>query len=137
MARVTKSIVSKKNKQGNKQEKKPRLTMTPLEIRNARKSFLMNEEIKYEEKRAEAWFKLLELEKSREFATIEKKQKEDQLFKTISEADGELLKINDELTIIEKQEDQEKHEEALKNIITIGDEYTEINGFIIIDLNDN
>ena len=38
MARVTKSIVSKKNKQGNKQEKKPRLTMTPLEIRNEQHS---------------------------------------------------------------------------------------------------
>ena len=136
MARVTKNIVSKKNKQFNKQEKKPRLTMTPLEIRNARKSFLMKEEMKYEEKRAEAWFKLLELEKSREFATIEKKQKEDQLFKTISEADEELLKINEELTVIEKQEDKERHEEALKNIITIGDDYTEVEGIIIIDLND-
>lgn len=136
MARRTKNLKNLTKKQDNKQEKKPRLTMTPLEIRNARKSFLLHEELKNEEKRADAWCKLLELEKSREFATIEKKEKEDKLFKIISEADDELLKINDELTVIEKQEDQEKHEEALKNIITIGDEFTEINGFIIIDLND-
>lgn len=136
MARTTKNIVSKKNKQVNKQEKKPKLTMTPLEIRNARKSFLMKEEMKYEQKRAETWQKLLELEGSREFATIEKKEKEDKLFKIISETDDELIKINEQLTVIERQEDDEKHQEALKNIIEIGDEYTEVGGIIIIDLND-
>lgn len=136
MARLTKTIANNKKKQVNKQEKKPRLTMTPLEIRNARKSFLMHKEMEYEEKRADAWYKLLELEKTREFATTEKKEKEDKLFKIISDADEELLKLNEELTVIEKQEDDEKHQEALKNIITIGDDFTEADGIIIIDLND-
>lgn len=136
MARLTKTVVSKKKKQDNKQEKKPRLTMTPLEIRNARKSFLLKEEMKNEEKRADAWFKLLELEKSREFATVEKKEKEDKLFKIISEADDELLKLNDELTVIEKQEDEEKHQEALRNIITIEDDDS-VYLIEVIDLNED
>ena len=95
MARRTKKLAIIKN------EKKPKLTMTPLEIRNARKSFLMREELRNEELKHNKWDEIKKLIENDEFPTEEKKVKENELFKIILKCDEELIKINEELTKIE------------------------------------
>ena len=107
-----------------------------IEIRNARKSFLLHEELKYEELRNTKWIKAKNLIESEELPSKEKKKLEEQLFNEIVLADEELIKINDELLIIERQEADERRQEALKNIITIDDEEEEIQEIVIIDLTD-
>ena len=75
MARRTKRIVINKSKE----EKKPRLTMTPLEIRNARKSFLLKEELENEELKHNKWEEIRKLVESDELPTEQKKLKENEV----------------------------------------------------------
>ena len=100
--------------------------MTPLEIRNARKSFLLREELKNEELKHNKWEEIKKLIESDELPTEEKKVKENELFK-----------INEELLKIELMEDDEKHQEALRNTIEIkDDDDDEVEIIEIINLND-
>lgn len=132
MARRAKNIAIVKKKQ----EKKPKLTMTPLEIRNARKSFLMREELRNEELKHNKWDEIKKLIENDEFPTEEKKVKENELFKIILKCDEELIKINEELTKIEMIEDDERHQEALKNIIEIEDDDS-VQEIILINLEED
>lgn len=132
MARRTKRIVINKNKE----EKKPRLTMTPLEIRNARKSFLLKEELENEELKHNKWEEIRRLVESDELPTEQKKLKENELFKIILKCDEKLIELNEELMKIERIEEDEKHQEALDNIIEIKDDDDEVEIIEIINLND-
>lgn len=130
MARRTKKLAIIKN------EKKPKLTMTPLEIRNARKSFLMREELRNEELKHNKWDEIKKLIENDEFPTEEKKVKENELFKIILKCDEELIKINEELTKIEMIEADERHQEALKNTIEIEDDDS-VQEIILINLEED
>ena len=132
MARRAKNIAIVKKKQ----EKKPKLTMTPLEIRNARKSFLMREELRNEELKHNKWDEIKKLIENDEFPTEEKKVKENELFKIILKCDEELIKINEELTKIEVIEADERHQEALKNTIEIEDDDS-VQEIILINLEED
>ena len=132
MARRTKRIAIIKNKE----DKKPRLTMTPLEIRNARKSFLLKEELENEELKHNKWEEIRKLIESDELPTEQKKIKENELFKIILKCDEKLIELNEELMKIEKIEEDEKHQEALDNIIEIKDDDDEVEIIEIINLND-
>lgn len=132
MARRAKNIAIVKKKQ----EKKPKLTMTPLEIRNARKSFLMREELRNEELKHNKWDEIKKLIENDEFPTEEKKVKENELFKIILKCDEELIKINEELTKIEMVEADERHQEALNNIIEIEDDDS-VQEIILINLEED
>lgn len=132
MARRAKNIAIVKKKQ----EKKPKLTMTPLEIRNARKSFLMREELRNEELKHNKWDEIKKLIENDEFPTEEKKVKENELFKIILKCDEELIKINEELTKIEMVEADERHQEALKNTIEIEDDDS-VQEIILINLEED
>lgn len=132
MARRTKRIIINKNKE----EKKPRLTMTPLEIRNARKSFLLKEELENEELKHNKWEEIRKLVESDELPTEQKKLKENELFKIILKCDEKLIELNEELMKIEKIEEDEKHQEALDNMIEIKDDDDEVEIIEIINLND-
>lgn len=132
MARRTKRVAIIKTNN----EKKPKLTMTPLEIRNARKSFLMKEELRNEEIKHNNWEEIKKLIENDDFPTEEKKTKENELFKIILKCDEELIKINEELTKIEMIEADERHQEALDNIITIEDDDS-VQELIFINLDDN
>ena len=132
MARRTKRIAIIKNKE----DKKPRLTMTPLEIRNARKSFLLKEELENEELKHNKWEEIRRLVESDELPTEQKKLKENELFKIILKCDEKLIELNEELMKIEKIEEDEKHQEALDNIIEIKDDDDEVEIIEIINLND-
>lgn len=132
MGRRTKRIAIVKPKE----EKKPRLTMTPLEIRNARKSFLLREELKYEELKHNKWEEIKQLINSDELPSEEKKVKENELFKTVINCDEELIKLNEELLKIELIEKDEKHQKALDEMIEIKDDSDEVEIIEIINLND-
>lgn len=119
-----------------KEEKKPRLTMTPLEIRNARKSFLLREELRYEELKHNKWEEIKQLMNSDELPSEEKKVKENELFKTVINCDEELIKLNEELLKIELIEKDEKHQKALDEMIEIKDDSDEVEIIEIINLND-
>lgn len=131
MGRRTKRIAITKMKE----ERKPILQMTPLERRNVRKSYLMREELRNEELKHKKWEEIKKLVESDDLPTEEKKTKENELFKTILKCDEELIKINEELTTIETTEAEERHEEALKNMITIEDDDS-IQEIIFINLED-
>ena len=140
MARRSKQIIVTKKKDNLKPmtvQKQAKLTMTPLEIRNARKSFLLKEELSYEEKKHNAWEELLKLERETEFPTEEKKLKEKELFKIVINADEKLIEINEQLIKIEKLEEDERHQEALKNTIKIDDDSVEIIEVINIDIDED
>lgn len=132
MGRRTKRIAIIKPKE----EKKPRLTMTPLEIRNARKSFLLKEELRYEELKHNKWEEIKQLMNSDELPSEEKKVKENELFKTVINCDEELIKLNEELLKIELIEKDEKHQKALDEMIEIKDDSDEVEIIEIINLND-
>lgn len=132
MGRRTKRIAIVKPKE----EKKPRLTMTPLEIRNARKSFLLREELKYEELKHNKWEEIKQLMNSDELPSEEKKVKENELFKIVVNCDEELIKLNEELLKIELIEKDERHQKALDEIIEIKDDSDEVEIIEIINLND-
>lgn len=132
MGRRTKRIAIVKPKE----EKKPRLTMTPLEIRNARKSFLLREELRYEELKHNKWEEIKQLMNSDELPSEEKKVKENELFKIVVNCDEELIKLNEELLKIELIEKDERHQKALDEIIEIKDDSEEVEIIEIINLND-
>lgn len=132
MGRRTKRIAIVKPKE----EKKPRLTMTPLEIRNARKSFLLREELRYEELKHNKWEEIKQLMNSDELPSEEKKVKENELFKIVVNCDEELIKLNEELLKIELIEKDERHQKALDEIIEIKDDSDEVEIIEIINLND-
>lgn len=132
MARRTKRIIINKNKEENK----PKLTMTPLEIRNARKAFLLREELRNEELKHNKWEEIKKLVESDDLPSEEKKVKENELFKTVVKCDEELIKINEELLKIELVEKDERHQKALDEIIEIKDDSEEVEIIEIINLND-
>lgn len=132
MGRRTKRIAIVKPKE----EKKPKLTMTPLEIRNARKSFLLREELRYEELKHNKWEEIKQLMNSDELPSEEKKVKENELFKIVVNCDEELIKLNEELLKIELIEKDERHQKALDEIIEIKDDSEEVEIIEIINLND-
>lgn len=107
MARKTRRIIAIKNKK----EKIPVLKMTPIEFRNMRKTFLLREETKNNELKHNKWEEIRKLIESNNQPTEEKRAKENELFKIILKCDDLLIKINDELTNIEKIEEKEKQQE--------------------------
>lgn len=132
MARKTKTVAIIKNKEA----KKPKLTMTPLEIRNARKAFLLKEELKNEELKQKKWEEMKKMAELKEMSPDEKQVIHNELFEEILNYDEKLFEINEELIKIERIEKDEKHQEALDNIIEIRDDDDEVEIFEIIDLED-
>lgn len=133
MARKTKRIAIIKNKE----DKKPKLTMTPIEIRNARKAFLLKEELKNEELKQKKWEEMKKMAELKEMSPDEKQVIHNELFEEILNYDEKLFEINEELIKIERIEKDEKHQEALDNIIEIrDDDDDEVEIFEIIDLED-
>ena len=132
MARRTKTVAIVKNKE----TKKPKLTMTPIEIRNARKAFLLKEELKNEDLKQKKWEEMKKMAELTEISPDEKQVIHNELFEEILNYDEKLFEINEELIKIERIEKDEKHQEALDNIIEIRDEDDEVEIFEIIDLED-
>lgn len=132
MARRTKTVAIIKNKEA----KKPKLTMTPIEIRNARKAFLLREELKNEELKQKKWEEMKKMAELTEISPDEKQVIHNELFEEILSYDEKLFEINEELIKIERIEKDEKHQEALDNIIEIRDDDDEVEIFEIIDLED-
>lgn len=132
MARRTKTVAIIKNKEA----KKPKLTMTPTEIRNARKAFLLREELKNEELKQKKWEEMKKMAELTEMSPDEKQVIHNELFEEILNYDEKLFEINEELIKIERIEKDEKHQEALDNIIEIRDDDDEVEIFEIIDLED-
>ena len=130
MARRTKNLAIVKSKQ----EKKPKLTMTSLEIRNERKTFLLKEEFENEQKNSKLMDTLIKIENDENISYIEKRIKEAPLLKELCKLNELLFTIDQELNKIEQQEKDERHQEALKNYIVIQDDDDSVKVFEIIDI---
>lgn len=119
-----------------KEEKKPKLTMTPTEIRNARKAFLLKEELKNEELKLKKWDEMKKMSKLTDVSPDEKQVIHNELYEDILSYDEKLFEINQELIKIERIEKDEKHQAALDDIMEIRDEDDEVEIIEIINLDD-
>ena len=119
-----------------KEEKKPKLTMTPIEIRNARKAFLLKEELKNEELKLKKWDEMKKMSKLTDMSPDEKQVIHNELYEDILSYDEKLFEINQELIKIERIEKDEKHQAALDDIMEIRDEDDEVEIVEIINLDD-